>query len=370
MPVSPQPATNCSGWKVWKPEQDRHGAAVDLRADREARRGGLGGEVELAAPGLGVGVVLGEDEADRALGGRGEAAHPVHLALGSGQVLAERAGRSKLEHAGVELAEHRADAEQLVFGGEGAGHGLTVDGPVGQRARRGEAERAGPDALAHDVGHGRDVLGSGRLVLGAPLPHDVAPHRAVRHLGAQVHHVAAGVERVEELGERLPAPLDAVGQRGAGDVLDALHEADEPLVTVGRDRREPHAAVAHHHGGDAVPARGGEQLVPGGLAVVVGVDVDEARGDERPVGVDLPSGRAVDATDIGDDAVGDGHVGGAEWRAGAVGDGSPADHQIVHVEPPGSDDVSGNVPRSTGRPLTGVSASLSAAGRPRSRPAP
>ena len=77
-----------------------------------------------------------------------ELAHPRHLALGRGEVLAERAGGRELEHAGAELAEHAADAEQLVLGGERAGHGLAVDRHVRDRAARREAERAGLDAFA------------------------------------------------------------------------------------------------------------------------------------------------------------------------------------------------------------------------------
>ena len=85
------------------------------------------------------------------------------------------------------------------------------------------------------------------------------------------------LERVEVLGEGLPVPLDALGERGAGDVLDALHQLDEPLVPVGARRREADAAVAEDGGGHAVPARRREVRVPGGLAVEVGVHVDEAR---------------------------------------------------------------------------------------------
>ena len=107
-------------------------------------------ELEHAAPRLGVVVVLGQRERDRAVDRGRQLAHPRHLALGRGEVLAERAGRRELEDAGAELAEHAADAEQLVLGGERAGHRLTVDRHVRDRARRREAERAGLDRLAHD----------------------------------------------------------------------------------------------------------------------------------------------------------------------------------------------------------------------------
>ena len=145
--------------------------------------------------------------------------------------------------------------------------------------------------------------GRGRLALGAALAHHVEAQRAVGHVGGEVDVVVAAVERVEELGERLPGPRQALVERGAGDVLHALHELDEPVVVGGPHRREADAAVAGHDGGDAVPRRRDEAVVPGGLAVVVHVDVDEARGDEQAVGVELLGGAAVDAPDLGDDAV-------------------------------------------------------------------
>ena len=65
-------------------------------------------------------------------------------------------------------------------------------------------------------------------------------------------------------------------------------------------RREADAAVAHHHRGHAVVDAGREGLVPGGLAVVVGVDVDEARRHPGAAGVDALARRAGDAADLDD----------------------------------------------------------------------
>ena len=106
-------------------------------------------------------------------------------------------------------------------------------------------DRAGVDRFGDDAGHLRDVVGRRGLVARAALAHDVGAHRAVRHLRADVERELRGVERVEELGEALPRPADAFRQRGAGDVLDALHQPDEPLAPFGGDRGEPDAAVAH-----------------------------------------------------------------------------------------------------------------------------
>ena len=152
-------------------------------------------------------------------------------------------------------------------------------------------------------GHRLDVLGRGHLALRAPLAHHVEAQRAVGHVGGEVDVVGAAVEGVEELGERLPRPRQALVERGAGDVLDALHQLDEAVVVGRPHRREADAAVAGHDGGDAVPGRRDEPVVPGGLAVVVHVDVDEAGRDEQAVGVELLGGGAVDPPDLGDDAV-------------------------------------------------------------------
>ena len=102
------------------------------------------------------------------------------------------------------------------------------------------------------------------------------------------------VERVEVLADRLPVPLDGLAQRRAGNALDAFHQADQPVVAVGGGGREADAAVAHDHGGDAVPDRRREQRVPGDLAVVVRVHVDEAGRDGEAGGVDLLATGVVD----------------------------------------------------------------------------
>ena len=173
------------------------------------------------------------------------------------------------------------------------GHQLAVEGRVVQRPRRGEADRSRLDR-GTDVGrHLGDVGGGGVFVVGAPLAHDVDPQRGVGEERGDVDGVAAPIEGVEVLAEGLPLPLDALVQRRAGDVLDALHQLDQPGLLAGAHRGEAHPAVAGDDGRDAVARRRVEHLVPGGLAVVVGVDVDEAGGDDEPGGVDDLGGVAV-----------------------------------------------------------------------------
>ena len=66
-----------------------------------------------------------------------------------------------------------------------------------------------------------------------------------------------------------------------------------------------------------------------GLAVVVSVDVDEARGDQHALGVDLLGARSRDLADGGDAAVLDAYVGGEAFAARSVHDGPAAHDQIV-----------------------------------------
>ena len=78
----------------------------------------------------------------------------------------------------------------------------------------------------------------------AALPHHVQAQRAVRHLHRDVDVERPAVERVHELGERLPVPRQALVQHRARDVLDAFHQLDEPVVIGRVHRREADAAVA------------------------------------------------------------------------------------------------------------------------------
>lgn len=71
------------------------------------------------------------------------------------------------------------------------------------------------------------------------------------------------------------------------DVLDAFHQPDEHLVLIGPARGETDAAIAHYDGRHAMGRRRDEPILPGDLAVVVGVEVDESGGDDPALRVDL-----------------------------------------------------------------------------------
>jgi hypothetical protein len=110
---------------------------------------------------------------------------------------------------------------------------------------------------------------------------------------------------------------------GAGNVLDPFHQLDQQIVIGAAHRREADAAVAHDRGGHAVVARRRHAVRPGGLTVVVGVDVDEAGRHQGARRVDLAPRGAAHAADLDDASPRDRDIGRARSTAGAVDDRTP-----------------------------------------------
>ena len=195
--------------------------------------------------------------------------------------------------------------------------------------RRRHTEGPGAHGLGDEPAHGDQVVVGRHLARGAPLAHHVHPDGGVRHLGGQVDVEAAPGQDVEELGEGLPGPREARRHHHLGDVLDALHQLDQEVVLVGPARGEADPAVAGDDRRDAVLRGGGHPLLPRGLTVVVGVDVDEPRGDDRSGGVDLLGTATADPAHPHDAAGGHGHVPGSGRCSGPVDDLPTPHDQVV-----------------------------------------
>ena len=165
----------------------------------------------------------------------------------------------------------------------------------------------------------------------AAFAHHKDPQRRMWHVCAQIDGVLAAADGVEIVWKALPVPGQALGQGGPRDVFDPLEQADQEVMLVDAGRREADAAVAHRRRGDSVDGGWGEQGVPGHLAIVVGVNVDEAGGDMGAVCVDDAPGRAGDLADLNDQAVLNGHVGASGRRACAVDHDAIADDCVQHV---------------------------------------
>ena len=96
-----------------------------------------------------------------------------------------------------------------------------------------------------------------------------------------------------------PVPGQARLQRGQRHALDPRHHPRDVVDVLRRHGRQGEAAVAAEHGGHAVQRRRAGVGVPEELGVVVGVQVDEAGGDQHAGGVDHRVGRRAG---IGPDA--------------------------------------------------------------------
>jgi hypothetical protein len=150
----------------------------------------------------------------------------------------------------------------------------------------------------------------------------------MRQLRADVDVETAVRKPVHVVGEAFPGPRNAGAQHRLGNVLDALHQLDQPQMIVRPAGREADAAIAHDHGRDAILRRGRDVLAPGDLAVIMGVDVDKACGDELASGVDLVLACVGDLADLGDAAVLDRDIGLEQIAAAPVSNGAAANHEV------------------------------------------
>ncbi len=229
------------------------------------------------------------------------------------------------------------EGEEFVLGGKGARHRFAVHRAVRQRSRGGEAQRTGLARLLNQPAHDRDVLRCGGLVARAALSHRVGAHRAVRDLAAVVDGQFTPADHVEVFRVGFPAPGDALRQRGTGDVLDALHQGDQPVLGTGPDWCESDPAVAGYHRCHTVIRRRFQNVVPADLAVVVSVDIDETGSDDHACRLDRlgrgPFQRSVTGAapaHFHDHAAGDADVADEALGAGAVDDGAAENLQIEH----------------------------------------
>ena len=241
--------------------------------------------VERLAPQLRLGVDLHQQAGERPAGERGRRLQRLELARPEIGI--------DLQHAAAGAFHAGGDAQKLGFAGAERGREAAVARLVLGGARRREAHRARAQRLLGEARHLLDLALVRHFgVLGAALAHDVEAQRAVRQLGRDIDGPAHRVQRIEIVGEGLPVELHAFVQHRARDVLDAFHQVDQVARLARPHRREAHAAIAEHRGGDAMPGGGRHERIPGRLAVIVGVDVDEARRHDQAGGVDLAAARA------------------------------------------------------------------------------
>ena len=275
-----------------------------------------------------LGDRLERGEGHRQPGFAAEVAHPLKLVP-----LALEIARH-FEHAIADAPHRAADRDQLLGGRGGAGDEFAVDRFVEHGAAGRETERAGADAFLDDPRHFGDVgIGRDRAGLLTVAEH-IGAHRAVRDVAGDIDGARQFLQRVHIFGEGFPVPAHPFGERGAGDVLNAFHQADQPFVAVGFGGGKANAAIAHDDGGDAVPARRRHFLVPCRLPVIMGVDVDEAGGDDLAAGVEFVAPYTEIFADRDDAITVNRDIRDKGRSAHTIDDGAAAYHQIKHPESP------------------------------------
>ena len=242
--------------------------------------------------------------------------------------------RDPLHHAASLVVQHLREREQLLVGRIRAGDGDTLRCRVARGARGREAERARRERRG-DLGAHLDQLGRRRRAafLGGGCAERELAERRVAHQARRVHAERARGQRVEVAAVAPPAERHAGEDALGRDLFDGLERAREPLLVAGLHRREGHAAVAHHHRGDAVPAAGARERIPEELRVEVRVRVDEAGRHQAAGGVDRPPAALRHRPDRDDAVAFDRDVGGEGRPARAVHHAAVADDQVVHVRP-------------------------------------
>ena len=183
---------------------------------------------------------------DRAAGGRGSRAIVLEQIELGVEALRRRDHvevADRLEHAVAEPVERRARAPRARARSASAA-GVAAPSRVRWLSLRPveNPTRAGLERVAHERAASPRCRRRSRPRR-RPRARPSRTCAARRAAPAHATSIACGVavERVHVLGERLPAPRDALGERGAGDVLDALHQLDQrardPRRGTARSRR-------------------------------------------------------------------------------------------------------------------------------------
>ena len=241
---------------------------------------------------------------------------------------ADLAGERDLDRALAALLQLVGVGLHLLAAGVAAGQRLALEAEMLVERRRGEAERAGIDRLADQLGDLGGLLRR-RRPLHRGLAHDVVAERRQRRDEGEVERDglrrAAASMNSGKVSQSQVMPLFSTS-KGMPSTFTRSHG---DLARLGLAGRDADAAVAHHHGGHAVPRRGRDRAVPADLRIVVGVRIDEARRDDQAVGVDGALGAFRHLADFGHLAVGDRDIGLVSLGARAVDHDAVLDDEIV-----------------------------------------
>ena len=155
-------------------------------------------------------------------------------------------------------------------------------------------------------------------------------------LGADVSIEPSLGQAVEIIGKAFPVERHARCHHHIGNVFHALHQLDHELMILGPGRGKADTAISHDDRGHAMVRRRRKAVLPGDLSVVMGMDIDEAGGNDPAGSVDLLRTPAIDLPHLHDGPALDRDIGLNGICAGAIVNGTSAHYEIVfcHVTSP------------------------------------
>ena len=208
-------------------------------------------------------------------------------------------------------------------------------GKMFEQTRTGKANRAGIHRFTHESRHLRDIVRRRRLMVDRAVAHDKDAQGGMGDVAGHIHSIFARRQTIQIIGESFPIPVQPFIKNDAGDFFDAFHQLDQRLLMLRQHGSKADAAISANRCGHAMREARVEPVIPEELAVIMGVDVDKAGGDDGASCVNFLARCTGDRADFNDQAVLDRHVSGIARCARAINDGAAANDHIVHVCVPG-----------------------------------
>ena len=311
-----------------QPNRHANAARRGLQAHVDTLRLRLFRAVDNAQPLIGSEVALHQRQGKgAAVAGGGEAFEQVELGVEHVPLALQVEIVHRLQYAVPNAVEGPGDSRQLPGGGLRRGRPFAIGTAVYIGATSRKPDGARLERFAGKALHLRDVLRRCLLVEHRAIAHDVNPQRIVGNLHGEIDAVRPGIQRIHVLRQGFPFPADALRERGARNVFHTFHQAHQFVAIFRPYRRETHAAAAHYHRTHTVIDTRAQIGVPGDLAVVMGMQVNKARGHNLSAGIDYRIRLGLTVAHFHDHAILDADIGRHGFAALAI-----VDKTIYHFQ--------------------------------------
>ena len=153
----------------------------------------------------------------------------------------------------------------------------------------------------------------------------------MRHLSADIDRTGLAFQRIQELWKAFPVPFQAFRQHDAWDILNAFHQVDQRVVVLGLTRGEADAAIAEKHGCHAMPGGRRQHRVPGGLTVIMGVNINPTWRYKQTFRINFALAGANFTTNLNELVAVNGNVAKEALCARSINDRATANDDIMHA---------------------------------------